>query len=247
MNILEAAQREGIILSGGDYENYIMAYDNEANATDIKKIGLEYGMRNFYYGFEEGGFNGGTYVAYKDKDRLPLYIKEAVESERLGSSVTDMLAYFSSNLLLVKEGGAYYVMDKYYLGDSDNDYGVFEKFGKDELKDGVTASVIPDTYIDGVIDFYFFDELENQYGVDGDSRAEFETHQFHLWADIARELGYEKLYRDLKDPCRFMEGVKTRKLSDAEIAKIPEADGKIKDAIGKYEKEAAKETEEPER
>ena len=50
-----------------------------------------------------------------------------------------MLAYFSSNLLLVKEGGAYYVMDKYYLGDSDNNYGVFEKFGKDELKDGVTT------------------------------------------------------------------------------------------------------------
>ena len=41
-----------------------------------------------------------------------------------------------------------------------------------------------------------------------------------------------------------MEGVKTRKLSDAEIAKIPEADGKIKDAISKYEKEVAEEMEE---
>ena len=87
-DLLTAMKKAGLTANGGDYENYLMFYDNEITYLQAEKFAAEHGL-NLFYGFEEGGFNGGTFVLYKDVSKLPLYIKEAIENKEIAPSILE--------------------------------------------------------------------------------------------------------------------------------------------------------------
>ena len=231
MNLLSIIKEENYPVSGGDYENYVMAYDSEASLMASMRIARKNGL-HLFHGFEEGGFNGGTYVLYKDEDKLPLYIKEAVQAERIGWRIKDAFDY-SPRLSLVKYKDNYYVIDDYYLGSADMEYGVMDFFTEKEDLKSISVSVIPEAYISSEIDFLLRDDLKRHYKLNGDLIKKFEQTPFCYWSYLARENGCDKLWHDLENPCRFVEGVKMS-LSDSEIRDIPEAEGAVKKALESF-------------
>ena len=232
MNLLSIIKEEYYPASGGDYENYVMAYDNEASLMASMRIARKNGL-HLFHGFEEGGFNGGTYVLYKDEDKLPLYIKEAVQAERIGWRIKDAFNYFAPSLSLVKYKENYYVVDGHYLGRADMEYGVMGFFTEKEDLKSISIDAIPEAYIDNEIDFLLHRDLKIHYKLNGDLVKKFGQTPFCYWSYLARENGYDKLWHDLEKPCRFVEGVKIS-LSDSEIRDIPEAEGAVKKTLESF-------------
>lgn len=79
-------------------------------------------------------------------------------------NIDTFLGFFSSNLYLKRIGNKYCVIDSCHENDKDYNYGVYMEF--EEINSVEPSELIPDVYVDGLIQFLFIDEFPNHYNLD---------------------------------------------------------------------------------
>ena len=103
----------------------------------------------------------------------------------------EFLNIFTGELDFVEYDGNIYLIDTYHLGEPNWDYGIYDVIPSEEFFSSWSGD-IPDFYVEGWFDFMINDELQNHYGIPGDSKVldELDRNPISEWGRILEENGY---------------------------------------------------------
>ena len=155
---------------------------------------------------------------------------------------TKMVNMFA-NLYLIVKGNMVYLFDSYFLGDENNDYGIFGAVSLDDLKAGkVTINSFPSTYLSPIFDVITSEGRNNAYQLPADLRSKLDSRAYYKYADTLKEAGIP-VTKDFEDLCKLVGGQSSfAPVTDSEIQQIiTESEGCTAEMeyIEKYRQKAA--------
>ena len=116
------------------------------------------------------------------------------------------LKSFSGNIILCERNDFIYIMDSYRLRDSEYNFGVYDKIGKEDFLNGkVTADSIPDIYWEEWIDFLLRDDFKNHYNLPETEINKLDNTPTYEWYETLVADGYESVadeadIKEITDP-----------------------------------------------
>ncbi len=141
------------------------------------------------------------------------------ESNTIKFNLAEIINAFEENLYVVVHEDKAYIVDAYHECDKEFDYGVWTSIPVEDLKKGQTKEdVIPNVYLEGMIDFFINDDFPNMFKLSEDEIKEIEKHNFCEWDDALRKMGHEDAANCVEDYCAlFKDGAQFKPMTDEEI------------------------------